>query len=243
MRIGIVVLGTVLSPLGMASASAKRTPKPVDPCTVFCKCRRKKDQDTCLAACRACGGDASHVGGSCGNYFCCSNGSYPCGNSCKDLANDPSNCGACGQVCQTLGSYEVAFCVDGHCQYQCVEGASYCDGVCTSLSSDPLNCGACGNVCSGPNPSCYQGTCSHCTPNCPERWCGGDGCGGECACPSGTYCESDGWCYDENPCAFPFILCGGACVDPTSDPFHCGGCFNQCGPSEACIGGFCESGG
>jgi hypothetical protein len=33
-------------------------------------------------------------------------------------------------------------------------------------------------------------------PSCPELWCGGDGCGGECACPSGMYCEYNGYCYD-----------------------------------------------
>jgi len=27
---------------------------------------------------------------------------------------------------------------------------------------------------------------------CPEGWCGGDGCGGECACPDGWYCMGDG---------------------------------------------------
>jgi hypothetical protein len=29
-------------------------------------------------------------------------------------------------------------------------------------------------------------------------------------------------------------------VDPTSDPFNCGGCFNQCAPNEVCAGGFCQ---
>jgi hypothetical protein len=42
---------------------------------------------------------------------------------------------------------------------------------------------------------------------------------------------------------FPFIFCGGVCVDPTSDPFNCGGCYIQCAPSEVCAGGFCQSGG
>ena len=38
------------------------------------------------------------------------------------------------------------------------------------------------------------------------------------------------------------INCGGVCMIPTSDPNNCGGCGVQCGPSEACINGFCESG-
>src|SRR5205085_12551620 len=43
-------------------------------------------------------------------------------------------------------------------------------------------------------------------------------------------------------CIFPYISCGGVCVDPTSDRHNCGGCGVQCGETEACINGFCESG-
>jgi hypothetical protein len=46
-----------------------------------------------------------------------------------------------------------------------------------------------------------------------------------------------------NNCNFPFIPCGGACVDPTSDRNNCGGCGVKCADNEACIVGFCESGG
>lgn len=33
--------------------------------------------------------------------------------------------------------------------------------------------------------------------------------------------------------------CGNACVDTQSDPFHCGGCFQSCGPGGICVDGFC----
>jgi hypothetical protein len=46
----------------------------------------------------------------------------------------------------------------------------------------------------------------------------------------------------QTTCNFPFIACGGVCVDPTSDRNNCGGCGIQCGPSEACLNSFCESG-
>ena len=51
-----------------------------------------------------------------------------------------------------------------------------------------------------------------------------------------------GTCSTEAVCVFPFVSCGGICVDPTSDPDNCGGCGVQCAASEACIFGFCESG-
>jgi hypothetical protein len=273
-RLGIALAGAVLSPLGLQTASAGHHPKQQqDPCKSFCKCRNKKQQNACLAACKACGNDPRFLCGSC-------SGGY----ACTDLANDPYNCGACGSACDQAGSYEYEVCVSGECDYFCIEGADRCDGTCTflgwdpnhcgacgnicpesapycnqgecsgcppgtalcggqcvNLLSDPNNCGACGNVCGGSTPNCSQGACvGGCQGYCPERWCGGDGCGGVCACPSGTYCESDGWCYDA--CVFPFILCGGVCVDPTSDRYNCGGCGIQCASDEACISGFCVSG-
>jgi hypothetical protein len=61
----------------------------------------------------------------------------------------------------------------------------------------------------------------------------------------GTDPTEDGLPCDSFPpcrvCTFPFINCSGICVDPISDPFNCGGCNSPCGPSEACLGGFCES--
>lgn len=35
-------------------------------------------------------------------------------------------------------------------------------------------------------------------------------------------------------CFTPEIECGGVCVDPRSDPDHCGACDNACTSSEAC---------
>jgi hypothetical protein len=273
-RIGTVLAGAVLSPLGLGTAFAGHQ----NPCKAFCKCRNKKQQNACLAACKACGNDPRFLCGSC-------SGGY----ACTDLASDPYNCGACGSACDQAGPYEYGVCVAGECDYFCVDGADRCDQICTFLGWDPYNCGACGNVCPESAPYCNQGECadcppgtalcggqcvdlfsdasncggcgqacttghvcsggvccnptisdcSQCMPYCPEGWCGGDGCGGVCGCPSGTYCESN-WCQPDNSCPFPFILCGGACVDPTTDPFNCGACFQQCAPNEVCTGGFCQ---
>jgi hypothetical protein len=194
-RLGIALAGAVLSPLGLQTASAGHHPKQQqDPCKSFCKCRSKKQQNACLAACKACGNDPRFLCGSC-------SGGY----ACTDLANDPYNCGACGSACDQAGSYEYGVCVSGECDYFCIEGADRCDGTCTLLGGDPFNCGACGNVCPETAPYCNQGECA--------------------ACPPGT------------------ALCGGQCVDLLTDPSNCGGCGIHCADSEACISGFCESGG
>ena len=52
-RLGVVLAGAVLSPLGLGAAWAGRP----DPCKPFCKCRTTKQQSQCLAACRACNGN------------------------------------------------------------------------------------------------------------------------------------------------------------------------------------------
>jgi hypothetical protein len=124
--------------------------------------------------------------------YACVQGAIDCDGTCTFLEWDPSNCGACGSLCPESSPY----CNYGVCS-ECSPGLTPCGGTCVDLSRDPGNCGACGNVCGGPNPSCYQGACSTCTPYCPEGWCGGNGCGGVCACPSGTYCEQNGWCYSD----------------------------------------------
>lgn len=41
-------------------------------------------------------------------------------------------------------------------------------------------------------------------------------------------------------CASGFEACGHVCVDPLSDPNHCGGCGVVCSPSLACVAGSCE---
>src|SRR5262245_44886100 len=191
-RLGAVFAGAVLSPLGLETAWASGT----DPCKTFCKCRGKTQQTQCLKACRACQTDTSRVCGSCGSYVCCDGGQSCCSGHCTDLHNDVSNCGGCGRQCAAPPPNESVACVSGLCTYDCVPGAVDCNGTCAFLDSDPDNCGACGNVCPESAPVCFAGACTTgCIGYCPEGWCGGDGCGGECACPSGMYCEQNGWCY------------------------------------------------
>jgi len=213
--LGAALAGAVLGPFGGGAAWGGKQ----DPCQTFCnRCSNKTQRNQCLAACQACNGNTSRLAGSCGNYTCCATavcngacsdlrsnpncgacgndcrvyGETCCGNYCADLKNDFDNCGSCGFHCPDPGPFEFGECIGGACHYACVEGAVTCNGECSVLDSDPNNCGACGNVCPGPNPHCSQGVCGSCVGYCPEGWCGGDGCGGECPCPDGFICVGDG---------------------------------------------------
>jgi hypothetical protein len=201
-RLGLVLAGAVLGPLGPQFAWAGHQ----DPCKAFCQCRNKRQQDQCLKACRACNEDPSRLVGNCGNYFCCGAGQLSCGSYCADLANDPYNCGACGDPCEPPGPYEYGACLDGECRYACVEGAVYCDGACTFLGWDPNNCGGCGQICGGSTPYCNGGACSECGPG--SMLCNGictdvltdNGNCGACGvvCPSTMYCAA-GVCVESEP--------------------------------------------
>jgi hypothetical protein len=246
-RLAVALAGAVISPLGLRAAAAGHHPKrQADACKTFCKCRNKKQQDQCLKACSACGKDPTRLGGSCGNYFCCSAGLRSCGSYCADVASDPYNCGACGYACDEPGPFEYGACVNGNCEYACAEGAVSCSGFCTFLGWDPYNCGDCGSVCPGSAPVCNQGACicpsgmAVCDGECVDVGSDPANCGG-CGnvCPSSApYCVA-GTCVEER-CAPGLTWCGSFCVDLTSHNYHCGACFNQCAQSEACSGGYCQ---
>jgi hypothetical protein len=159
---GALLAGVVLSRLPLSSAWASAT----DPCKTFCKCRNKTQQNQCLSACRACSGAANRLCGSCGSYVCCrrpdsneygacvngrceywcADGAAYCNGMCTYLGNDPSNCGACGNVCPA----EAPFCSFGQCWNDNCGGAN--------LNWDSNNCGFCGNVCQW-GTACVWGWC------------------------------------------------------------------------------------
>lgn len=201
-RLGFVLAGAVLSPLGLETAWAAGQ----DPCKAFCRCRSKKDQSQCLAACRACGKDTSRLCGACGGYGCCPEELACCDTYCADLTSDVYNCGDCGYACGAPGAYETAVCVNGRCEYPCSYGALDCNGACTPVLWDPRNCGGCGNVCGESTPYCNQGTCGVCPSGMAL-------CGGQCisilwdnancgacgvVCPSDQTCTG-GYCQYSEP--------------------------------------------
>ena len=244
-RLGAVFAGAVLGPLGLESAQAgakQRGGK--DPCTNFCNCRNRKQQDQCLNVCRGCQSDTSRVCGSCGNYVCCAAGQSCCSGHCANLNNDVQNCGGCGRQCAAPPPNEVVTCVAGLCQYDCTAGAVDCNGTCTFLKTDPANCGACGNVCAAVTPYCNGGKCSACSA-------GLTSCSGVCTnlssdnancgacgnvCPAqAPYCNG-GKCSN---CSPPLASCFGVCTDLANDLDNCGACGVVCDVFSTCSGGAC----
>jgi hypothetical protein len=113
-------------------------------------------------------------------------------------------------------------------------------------------------ACTGVNPCATPG----CTPDCDRKVCGSDGCGGQCGtcdldqvcadgrcaweCPGGQKACA-GECIPSNQCctssdcpAATPECCGGACVDPETDPRNCGGCGVRCSRGQACVDSACE---
>jgi alpha-tubulin suppressor-like RCC1 family protein len=78
-----------------------------------------------------------------------------CDGVCRDLASDPSNCGACGRVC--AGGQ---MCSLGSCQSSCASGQSNCNGACINLGAPcVVGVGACARTGStlcgaGPTAAC-----------------------------------------------------------------------------------------
>jgi hypothetical protein len=108
-----------------------------------------------------CGTDGSCPGG----YRCLAQGcveqvSCP---GAGDIATDPKNCGACGNVCAT-GPNMTAVCGNGVCAPICSGGFGNCDGNAANgcetrvTTDDANNCGQCGRTCQG--NACNAGICS-----------------------------------------------------------------------------------
>lgn len=115
---------------------------------------------------------------------------------------DGKECGdnGCNGTCGNCGAGEA--CEDGICQ--CIpEFARDCcgDAICWFDG-----CGNQGEMIKECEKGCKNGACSDCKPNCVNKKCGDDGCGGSCGTCTAPYCEDDGWvgpgrcvdgtCYD-----------------------------------------------
>jgi hypothetical protein len=169
----------------------------------------------------------------------CAGGATQCGNACKDLQNDPANCGMCGTVCPA-----GQVCSTGACGLACAGGTTKCGNACKDLQNDPANCGMCGTACPA-GQVCSAGlcglTCSGGTTKC------GNACKnlqndaancGVCgtACPAGQVCSA-GVCSLQ--CAGGTTLCNGTCKNLQNDPTSCGVCGTVCAAGQVCTAGVC----
>jgi hypothetical protein len=146
-----------------------------------------------------------------------------------DIANDPADCGACGNKCILPNA--VAGCVNKTCTVGiCNPGFGDCDGVAANgcetgtNGGDPANCGGCKRACS--------------TAQTAQLMCGG---GGICtsSCTSGFA-----------NCTLPTVAQGpddGCETNTGGDTANCGGCGRACLPINtstgllSCQSGLCKS--
>lgn len=194
---------------------------------------------------------ANGCGGSCGEcpvgWACTDVGQ--CVDNCEsECAGKDCGPDGCGGNCGTCG--EGAECVAGECLEECggVDFVGCCDGDVQHYCEDGfqllVDCAAQGLTCgwratlgwydcseeqqadpSGTFPLWCPGVCP---PECDEKECGPDGCGGTCGeCGSGEVCVVD--------------VCKLAC-EPQCVGLSCGGdgCGGQCG--ECPMGVVCEAG-
>jgi len=178
-------------------------------------------------------------------------------NGCeRDVQNDATNCGGCGNDCTGGGTAPASTCTGGTCNIVCPPGQMDCDGNpnngCEALTdSDLNNCGGCGTFCrsgAGAVAECTGGSCGLLCPlgltDCdgqPDNGCEADrqndpmNCG-TCSnvCPSGpggmAACNLGGCALVCDPgfddCD---VLPGNGCeVDLQNDPMDCGFCGNKC---------------
>lgn len=136
-----------------------------------------------------------------------------CDGECVDLFQDPSNCGACGEVCSTEQE-----CIQAACEAVCLETEERCDGSCVDVRTNPDRCGGCDTTCGG-NEECLEGGC---VPQCEvgetliegncydlrnDRMnCGtvGDECAADEECVTGTCARP---CTQPSDCTDPLHVC------------------------------------
>jgi len=192
-------------------------------------CGRSCDANHSLgAACQA--GACTYAGCSFGWGDC--NAAAPDTDGCETALTTPTNCGACGQACDTARSLG-ATCAGGACGYagcapgwaDCTKAAPDTDGCETSTSS-PSNCGGCGQACdtSTGQPTCNGTACTYqCAP-------------GRTDCNAGRAPNTDGC-----ECATPGCCAGGCQTTHTNGVgqsfFDCAprAAYSQTQATEACV--------
>jgi len=88
---------------------------------------------------------------------------------------------------------------------------------------------------------CENGACKTCIPNCANKECGDDGCGGSCgSCGDNAVCR-----LNVCECKSGFGNCNDTWVDGcevnfSTDPHHCSDCATDCGDNSVCNNKVCS---
>jgi hypothetical protein len=184
-----------------------------------CEVNVAADPSNCGACGSVCGAGLVCTAGSCVSAsIVCPSGYADCNANSTDgcevnVATDPSNCGACGNVCGAGLVCAAGSCVSA--SIVCPSGYADCDANSTdgcevNVATDPSNCGACGNVC-GAGLVCAAGSCVSAS----------------IVCPSG-YADCDR------------ALANGCEINLNTDTANCGECGRACNPGGTCSQGACS---
>lgn len=183
-------------------------------------------------------------------YECCDSSSDAV---CRDIINDPNNCGGCGTTCPS-GICREARCVPGAGG----DGGVPRDGMVVTPGDGGPN--MCGTSCNLTTNRCCGSTC---TPRSTALGADGrsdpsfmacNGCGIACDATRATACSVPGggagtpqcMCGVYGQCAAGSV-CGldgaeYACVNLSTDRMNCGEVGNACNDGEDCVGGSCVCG-
>ena len=143
--------------------------------------------------------------------YVCSAGVCVCTSNCQSAECGEDGCGGLCGSCDDGQDCTLDECFDGGCGHSVLDDFCQIDGECIpSGTKKPGNiCQSCqpeksilgwfaveaGTPCpGGEQNSCQYGECE-CVPECTDKECGGDGCGGGCgSCEPGEPCN-EGTCY------------------------------------------------
>jgi hypothetical protein len=130
----------------------------------------------------------------------------PCSGVCRDVLNDPANCGYCGNTCPSGQTCRAGMCaLPGSAttaatasipatlvvDLTCSGRETVCGNACVNLMTDKKNCAVCGRACKA-DEICLDGRC-------------------------GPACANNGT-----------TLCNDLCVDLDTDMENCGACGAEC---------------
>lgn len=106
----------------------------------------------------------------------CPDGSLRCGGACPDLANDPANCGGCGNACPAGATCSQGRCIPAFCAASeiCTNSPINSECVCRSGTTCRRRCGP--PICEPPNwfLCVFLGILPYCFERCEPGLCSVD---------------------------------------------------------------------